>query len=172
MCSSDLPERVLPLWAEARLIGPAGTKELGEPGTVQMKDAEFTSALRAKAPSEIIYNIEGQGYTRFQAVVGVDLESVQSDINPNIRFFVFKEKPDMEQLVAASDQTPVPPPAGPFTVDTLTTRLYRHALARDATPQERRLATQLLSATGRLSSDGLADLLWCIAMLPEFQLIQ
>jgi hypothetical protein len=57
-------------------------------------------------------------------------------------------------------------------VDTLTTRLYWHALARDATPQERRLATELLSATGRLSSDGLADLLWCIAMLPEFQLIQ
>jgi hypothetical protein len=166
------PERVLPVWAEARLVGPASSKELGEPGTVQMKDAEFTSALRAKAPSEIIYNIEGQGYTRFQAVVGVDLLSVKSDIGPNIRFFVFKEKPDMEQLVAASDQTPVPPPAGPFTVDTLTIRLYRHALSRDATPQERRLARELLSGSGKLSSDGLADLLWCIGMLPEFQLIQ
>ena len=27
-------------------------------------------------------------------------------------------------------------------------------------------------APGKLSADGLADLLWCIAMLPEFQLIQ
>src|SRR5882724_13530 len=153
-------------------MGPPGGKELGEPVADQMKEAEFTSALRAKAPSEIVYNIEGQGYTRFQAVVGVDLQCVKSDINANIRFFVFKEKPDMEQLVTASGQTPVPPPVGPFTVDTLTTRIYRHALARDATPHERILARQLLAGSGKLSSDGLADLLWCIGMLPEFQLIQ
>jgi hypothetical protein len=45
-------------------------------------------------------------------------------------------------------------------------------LARDATPHERLLAQKLLSASGKLSSEGLADLIWCVAMLPEFQLIQ
>jgi hypothetical protein len=164
------PERVLPVWAEARLIGPAGTKELGAPGVIQMKDKEFAGGLRAKVPSEMVYNVEG--YTRFQAVVGVEASALQSDISAHIRFFVFKDKPDMEQLVKAGDETPVAPPVGPFTEDTLTTRLYRHALARDATPHERLLARQLLSKSGKLSSDGLADLIWCITMLPEFQLIQ
>ena len=137
-----------------------------------MKDKEFAGGLRAKVPSEMVYNIEGQGYTRFQAVVGVEASALQSDISAHIRFFVFKDKPDMEQLVKAGDETPVAPPAGPFTEDTLTTRLYRHALSRDATPHERLLARQLLSKSGKLSSDGLADLIWCITMLPEFQLIQ
>jgi hypothetical protein len=166
------PERVLPVWAEARLIGPSGTKELGAPGTIQMKDKDFSSGLRAKVPSEMMYNIDGQGYTRFQAVVGVEASCLQSDINAHLRFFVFEEKPDMELLVKAGEETPVAPPSGPFTEDTLTTRIYRHALARDATPHERLLAHQLLSASGKLSSDGLADLIWCITMLPEFQLIQ
>jgi hypothetical protein len=57
-------------------------------------------------------------------------------------------------------------------VDSLTTRVYRHALARDATPRERLLARELLASKGTISADGLADLLWCIAMLPEFQLIR
>jgi len=166
------PERVLPVWAEARLIGPAGAKELGEPGVIQMKEKEFAGGLRAKVPSEMVYNLEGKGYTRFQAVVGVEASSLQSDINAHIRFFVFKEKPDMEQLVQAGEETPVARPAGPFTEDTLITRLYRHALSRDATPHERLLARGLLSKSGKLSSEGLADLIWCISMQPEFQLIQ
>jgi hypothetical protein len=57
-------------------------------------------------------------------------------------------------------------------VDSLTTRLYRHALARDATPHERLLARELLASSGRISAEGLSDLIWCIVMLPEFQLIR
>jgi Protein of unknown function (DUF1553)/NPCBM/NEW2 domain len=166
------PERVSPVWAEARLIGPAGAKELGEPASVEMKGEKFSGGLRAKAPSELVFNITGKGYTRFQAVVGVEASCLQSDINPNIRFFVFTEKPDMEQLVKAGAETPVARPAGPFTVETLTARLYRHALARDATPREQLLARELLAESGRTSAEGLADLIWCILMLPEFQLIQ
>src|SRR5262249_30514548 len=40
------PERVLPLWAEARLTGPGAVKELGDTGPVEMKDAKFSRALR------------------------------------------------------------------------------------------------------------------------------
>jgi hypothetical protein len=166
------PERVLPVWAEARLIGPAGVKELGKPGPVQMKDRSFSGGLRAKTPSELIFHIEGKGYTRFQAEVGVEADGLASDINPHIRFFVFKDKPDMQELVKAGAETPVAPPSGPFTVDSLTTRLYRHALARDATPHERLLARELLASSGRISAEGLSDLIWCIVMLPEFQLIR
>jgi Protein of unknown function (DUF1553)/NPCBM/NEW2 domain len=166
------PERVLPVWAEARLIGPAGTKQLGEAAPVEMKDAKFSSGLRAKAPSELILDIGGQGYTRFQAVVGVEASCLQSDIGPNIRFFVFDAKPDMDLLVRAGAETPVAQPGGPFTVDALTSRIYRHALAREATPPERQLARDLLADSGKISAAGLSDLLWCIVMLPEFQLIQ
>lgn len=167
------PERVLPVWGEARLEGPNGTRTLGEAGKIELKGVTLAGGLRVKAPSEMVFNIEGQGFTRFSAQLGVESRSVQSDIGPNIRFFVFKEKPDMEQLVEPSVITPVEPPAGPFTADSLITRIYRHALSRDAAPEERRLARSLLvDDTGKVSASGLADFLWCTAMLPEFQLIQ
>jgi hypothetical protein len=166
------PERVLAVWAEARLIGPAGVKKLGEPGPLDMKGKSFSGGLRAKTPSELIFDIKDKGYTRFQAEVGVEIAALAKDISPRIRFFVFKDKPDLEELVKAGAETPVAQPAGPFTVESLTTRVYRHALARDATPQERQLARELLASSDTISADGLADLLWCIAMLPEFQLIR
>ena len=61
----------------------------------------------------------------------------------------------------------MPAPKGPFTKDALIGRIYRHGLGRDATPKEKQLATAMLARPG-----GLADLLWCVVMLPEFQLIQ
>jgi hypothetical protein len=166
------PERVLPVWAEARLIGSTGVKKLGDPGIVQMKDRSFSGGLRVKAPSELILDIEGKGYSRFQAEVGVETDGLANDINPRLRFFVFKDKPDMQELVRPSGEAPVALPSGPFTVDSLTTRLYRHALARDATPSERLLARELLASSGKISAEGLSDLIWCIVMLPEFQLIR
>jgi hypothetical protein len=166
------PERVLAVWAEARLIGPAGVKKLGEPGPLDMKGKSFSGGLRAKTPSELIFDIRDKGYTRFQAEVGVEIAALAKDISPRIRFFVFKDKPDLEELAKGGAGTPVAQPAGPFTVESLTTRVYRHALARDATPQERQLARELLASSDTISADGLADLLWCIAMLPEFQLIR
>ena len=124
-----------------------------------------------KTPSELVLNIAGKGYTRFQAVVGLEASSIQSDINAHVRFFVFKDKPDMEELVKSGTETPVAEPVGPFTVDTLIARIYRHALAREATAQERAQARELVSNGGKPTAEGLADLIWCIAMLPEFQLI-
>jgi hypothetical protein len=166
------PERVLAVWAEARLVGAGGIKEIGESGPVAMKDRNFSGGLRVKTPSETIFNVAGKGYSRFRAEVGVEAAGLASDINPHIRFFIFKDKPDMQELVRAGGETPVAQPSGPFTVDSLTTRLYRHALARDATPQERLLAAELLASSGKISADGLADLIGCIVMLPEFQLIR
>lgn len=149
------PERVLPVWSGVRLIGPAGTENLGD--------------LPVKAPSETVLRIAGKGYTRLEATAAIDPRCLSSDINPNIRFFIFKEKPDRERLVQAGGVPPTPPITWKFTSDTLITRVYRHALLRDATPDERRLALKLLG--GKPTPDGLADLLWAVAMLPEFQII-
>lgn len=47
--------------------------------------------------------------------------------------------------------------------------LYRQALGRQPTDQERRLAVEL--AGDPPTAEGVADVLWAILMLPEFQLI-
>jgi hypothetical protein len=49
-------------------------------------------------------------------------------------------------------------------------QLYLAALSRLPTPDE--LATAAALAGSPPTSDGLADLLWAVFMLPEFQLIQ
>lgn len=57
----------------------------------------------------------------------------------------------------------------PLTSSTLVTRVYTRALGRSPTPNERQLCVSLLGATP--TREGVEDLLWSIAMLPEFQLI-
>jgi hypothetical protein len=51
----------------------------------------------------------------------------------------------------------------------LTARVYRDALGRPPTDAERRAAAELTGAPP--TAEGLADLLWVVFMLPEFQLI-
>jgi hypothetical protein len=52
----------------------------------------------------------------------------------------------------------------------LVTEVFERALSREPTARERRLAIQLVGAEA--SPEGVEDLLWSVAMLPEFQLIQ
>jgi len=56
--------------------------------------------------------------------------------------------------------------AGP---DEIIDRIFRRGLGRLPTDQERQLARDLVGAPARPA--GIADLLWSITMLPEFQLI-
>jgi hypothetical protein len=137
-----------------------------------MKSQEFAGALRVKVPSEVVLDLTGKGYRRFQATAGVENESHESDISPRIRFFIFKEAPDPERLVRVAGELPVAAPRGPFTVDALIQRVYRHALGRAPNDSEFQAARDLVSgAGGKPRSEGLADLLWAITMLPEFQLL-
>ena len=56
------------------------------------------------------------------------------------------------------------------TTATLITALYRHALSRPPTSAELFAAEPVVGAPA--SSEGVQDLLWALAMLPEFQLIK
>ncbi len=56
------------------------------------------------------------------------------------------------------------------TTATLITSLYRHALSRPPTSAELFAAEPVVGAPA--SSEGVQDLLWALAMLPEFQLIK
>lgn len=57
-----------------------------------------------------------------------------------------------------------PPPP-----EELVNRLYRHALQRDASDQERAVATKVIGNPA--TPEGVEDFLWALAMQPEFQLI-
>jgi hypothetical protein len=59
------------------------------------------------------------------------------------------------------------PPAAP---ERWIDRIYRKALSRPPTEAERATAREIVGAP--VTADGLADLLWAVFMLPEFQLIR
>jgi hypothetical protein len=176
------PERVIPLWSSAVLSGPGGDVSLNtlEPKSGQTQRASVKSggavvvdALLPSLPSELVYDLAGKGFTRFHAQVGLDDQCLQSDINPAVRFFVFSVKPDLERLVQVAPETPVGSPLeAPLTKDALISAVFETMLGRRPSAQERMLAMATVSGEGtRMSAPGLADLLWAIAMQPEFQLI-
>jgi hypothetical protein len=170
---SSSPERVLPLWMDPVLVGPAGEIRLStlqpKSGVANATRVNSGDALAAMLPSELIYDIGGKGYTRFRAIVGFDDRCLQNDIGPSVRFFVFKETPDPERLVRVAPAMPVTPPlTAPFTNDRVISTVFESMLGRPASAQEKKLAGEML-ATDRVK--GLADLLWAIAMQAEFQLI-
>jgi hypothetical protein len=54
--------------------------------------------------------------------------------------------------------------------DQTITELYRATLCRAPTPSEEATAREILGAT--VTDESVADLLWCLVMLPEFQLVK
>jgi hypothetical protein len=123
-----------------------------------------------------VYDIAGRGFKTLRGLIGI--ENPQSDIgstlNPQIRFFVFDRAPNMERLLPPAAGTPLPPPPEMRSVGEVVDRLFRHALGRPPSVEERRVAEVALrdpSGSARPFAPGLADLLWAILMKPEFQLI-
>ena len=54
--------------------------------------------------------------------------------------------------------------------ETLVKRLYRRALSREPSAEERQLAIDTLGE--KPTAEGISDLVWMIIMLPEFQHVQ
>jgi hypothetical protein len=183
---SNVPEAILPAWAQTELIGPSGATPLSSltpvdaaglregSGPVLVPGSDQTG-VRVKNPSVLVYDIAGLGLTRLRGIMG--LENKQSDIgstlNPATRFYVFDVEPDLERLIppVLSERSES---KGLRTIAGTVERVFRHALGRAPTPAERRIAESALRAAGRgdrPSPEGLADLLWAILMKPEFQLI-
>jgi len=75
-------------------------------------------------------------------------------------------------LVRVDSSTAVPPLPRAVGKEQLVSTLFQYMLGRPPSAGERRLAVATLSASGgKVKAEGLADLLWAIAMQPEFQLI-
>ena len=185
---SNVPEAMLPAWADAELVGPAGATPLAqltpaEGGGVRTGTGPVVvpgtagGGVRVKNPSVLVYDIAGKGYTQLRGVVG--LENPPNDIgatlNPATRFHVFDVPPDMERLVPPQPGAPFPRAAPLTTMPAAIDRVFTHALGRAPTPAERRLAEAALrraDGSERPSPEGLADLLWVVLMTPAFQLIE
>jgi hypothetical protein len=168
-------------WADARLIGSAGERTVAElvkgSGAKPLNIAGqlFPKSMVTPVSSSTVINIEGKGFTKFQGAVGVDDDSLRSDVSPRVRFFVFTEKPDPRRLVKVSGSEPVPFESRKFTVDELIGEVYRRLLSRNPSPREHAIAQEFLTGSEhgkKVSSDGLEDLLWALCLSPEFQLIQ
>ncbi len=71
----------------------------------------------------------------------------------------------VQQAAKAQRAGASPPPAPEEQIS----RIYQTLLCRDPSEREKAIATRLLGTTA--SQDALADLIWAVVMLPEFQLI-
>ncbi len=173
------PRRVVAGWANAMLEGQGGEmvrlrdlvpEPRPERGAIHFRgDRKPAEALLGAVPSAIEIDLGAADFTCLHFAAGVDQQSLASDINPRIRFFVFTEEPDRRRLIPPAGEPPVRAASWPKDPSSLVSRLYRHALARDPSPLERGVALEFLAA-GR--TEGLDDLLWALFSSPEFQYIQ
>ena len=171
---SNDPPKVVGGWMKSQLSGRQGAVRLIDlpvPAGAAIRGlstkTESHESLTATPFWKGAIDIAGRGFTRFNATVAVDEASLRPETMGKVRFFVFTEDLDPKRLlrVAAGMPTAAPPR---LTGHALVTRLFRHALARDPLPAERRKANALLLQ----GADGLEDLLWILFLSPEFQLIQ
>jgi Protein of unknown function (DUF1553) len=166
------PERVVAGWGNAQFVGANGVAPLDKKTAAVQLEKSTIDAVLAKTPSLLHWNIEGKGYARFWAQAVIDDRSrQQSDISPALRFFVFTEKPDPDELMRIQGDPLTTVPRQAWTSAALADRLYMHLLARRPTGAERDLAVQALGRE-KPSADGVEDLLWALMMSPEFQYIQ
>ncbi len=130
------------------------------------------SALPVKTPSQLVYDISGKGLTRLRGFVNIENTEVTSDINPQIRFLIFKDQPDPERLTPVASEAPLPALPVLHTPSEAVDRVFRYALGRPPSPAERHASLEAITGpAGTISPEGLADLLWAVLVKPEFQLI-
>ena len=159
-------------WSDAELIGPQGSVRLRDlplpaGASLQAIQPKGTAARDALAAARIVYDVAGKGYTKFRASVGLDESGLRPEITAKVRFLVFTEEPDPDDLVRTIGEPPVPRPVlGEG--DALVRRLFRSALARDPGARELAEARKVLSA----GTEGVEDLLWILFLSPEFQFLR
>jgi len=169
------PTRTVAGWANLSAEGPNGPVKIADLTTlaktsksaVNFDGSKHDEALIQPVDSLVMYPIDGLGLTKLTGFVGVDDGSRGSDINPNVRFFVFTEKPDRDRLLRMSGEPPMPLPPVVKDQQQLIDRLFWAALSRGPNAQEVGVAREFLKKQG-----GLEDLLWSLAMHPEFQYVR
>jgi Protein of unknown function (DUF1549)/Protein of unknown function (DUF1553)/Planctomycete cytochrome C len=169
------PVRTVAGWADLQAVGPKGPVKIADlttfskptRGPLAIEGVKYEDALIMPVGSLIMYSVDGLGLTHLTGAVGIDDNTRSSDINPNVRFFVFTEKPDRDRLLRISGEPPTPLPPVIKDRQALIDRLFWAAISRAPNAQEAAVAQEFLTKTG-----GLEDLLWSLVMHPEFQYVR
>jgi hypothetical protein len=168
------PDRTVAAWIDVEVEGASGKKRLRDLATLsklsprELKVAAKVEleALVAEFSKPIVIPIEGLGFTRLRGNVGIDDSSNASDIGAAVRFFIFAEQPDRQQMAAATGEPPAAFPKPAPSPSGLIERLYWQTLARAPSGAEKAVAQKIL-ASGEVS--GVEDLLWSLLLHPEMQ---
>jgi hypothetical protein len=174
------PDRTVAGWLDLTLTGPKGSTRVAELESINKPQiaaltadkVKYEGAILAPVGKLIEYPIEGLEFTRLTGAVGVEDASRSSDINPNVRFFVFTAKPDLDRLLRVSGEPPVAAPKASREPKVLVDELFWETLSRRANPREAAIAMKLLLKDGKVTEGGLADLIWSLILHPEFQYVQ
>jgi hypothetical protein len=156
--------------------GPSGVKKLSDlatlsklvPRGLMVQGKTEQQALAAEFSKPLVFSIEGLGYTRLRGRIAVDDSSTPDDVGASVRFFVFAEQPDRQQMVAVAGDPPVPFPVPAKSQMELIDRLFLQTLARTPSDVEREAAKKILGEGG---VSGTEDLLWSLLLQPEMQYI-
>jgi Protein of unknown function (DUF1549)/Protein of unknown function (DUF1553)/Planctomycete cytochrome C len=144
-------------------------------GPIVLDNATFESGVRVKTPSRLVYDISGRRFSRLRGIAGLENTSALAQGETILgRFLIFGTEPDMDRLVPPAPGTPLPPVPRQTSATQVVDRLFWYALGRAPSADERAIAMDALSDSsrpGRISAEGLADVLWAVLMKPEFQLI-
>jgi hypothetical protein len=167
------PEKVEAIWNDATLVSASGEKALKELTPLDNSGMrEGGSGVRAKTPSQLVYDISGKGFTRLRGTVEIENKEITSDLNPQLRFLVFKDRPDPERLTPVTGEAPLAAAPIVRTPSEAVDRVFGYALGRPPSAGERSAAIAAISdSAGKISPEGLADLLWAVLLKPEFQLV-
>ncbi|MES1257454.1 MAG: DUF1549 domain-containing protein, partial [Acidobacteriota bacterium] len=170
------PEKVEAIWQHAELVGPEGATPLSALKPLDSSGIREGSGsgdgVRVKTPSVLIYDIAGRGFTRLRGTLALENKEITSEINPQVRFFVFDREPNMERLTPVAPETPIPAARTSGSAPEMVDRIFFQTLGRAPSAAERRTAEAALQpGGGKISAEALADLLWAVMMKPEFQLI-
>jgi hypothetical protein len=167
------PEKVQAIWDQATLLSPTGETPLSSLTPLETSDLrQGGTGVRVKTPSHLVYDIAGKGFTRLRGIADIENLNITSDLNPQLRFLIFKDQPDPERLTPVDSQAPLPSLPVVHTPAEAVNRVFQYALGRPPSPPERAAATAAITnPSGKISPEGLADLLWAVLVKPEFQLI-
>lgn len=182
--------RVIAGWFRAKLKGPGGTVRLAQvvdrskfdvrplrpPSPLPKKNKsprkyKPEEAVTAKLPYEIVIDLPPGRYRSFEGAVTVDESSVNNEITPAYRAFVFDQEPDRARLVTGQGERPLPRIPVNADAQTLIRRIYRQALFREPSPGEMEVALRMMAPAHKVEREGLQDFLWAVFVSPEFQFI-
>ncbi len=91
------PEKLEAMWTGAELVGRGSSIPLSSLKPLEASDLRG-DGLRVKTPSKIVYDISGKGFTRLRGSAALENKEITSDLNPQVRFFIFEQEPNMERL--------------------------------------------------------------------------